>query len=64
VKDVWVIKDVVLDHVKCIKQLVLIVEKNVKYHSSLQREDQSTVRHVGKSIDPQEESLGDISKKI
>jgi hypothetical protein len=63
VKDIWVTEDAVLVHGKCTKQLALIVEKSVKYHSNQQREGQSTVKRVGKNIDPQEESLGDISKK-
>jgi hypothetical protein len=62
VKEIWVIEDEILVHGKCIKQFVLIVEKSVKYHSNLQKEDQFIVRPVGRNIDLQEENLGDISK--
>ena len=60
-KEIWVTKDEVLVHVKCIKQFVLIVEKSVKCHSNLQKEDRSTVGPVGRNIDPQEENSEDIS---
>jgi hypothetical protein len=33
------------------------VEKNAKYHSSPQREGQSTAERVGKNIDRQEENI-------
>ena len=41
---------------------MLIVETNVKYHSSPQREGQSTVENVIKNIDHREETE-DIRKR-
>ena len=38
--------------------------KNVKYHSSPQREGRSTVESAIKNVDLQEENIGDISKKV
>ena len=49
---------------QCIKLFVLTVEKNAKYPSSPQREGQSTVKHVGKNIDLQEEDTEDIRNQI
>ncbi len=46
----------------CIRLLVLTVEKNVKYHSSLQKEDRSTVENAIKNTGPREE-IEDISDK-
>ena len=34
------VSEEILDHEKCIKQRVLTVEKNVKYHSNQQKENQ------------------------
>ena len=48
---------------QCIRQLVLTVEMNVKYHSNQQKEGQSTVENVIKNIDHREENLGDIRNK-
>ena len=48
---------------QCIRLLVLIVETNVKYHSSPRKDDRSTVENVIKNIDHQEENLGDIRTK-
>jgi len=47
---------------QCIRLLVLTVEKNAKYHSSPQREGQSTVENAIKNTDRQEETE-DISKQ-
>ncbi len=42
---------------------MLIVETNVKYHSSPQKEGQSIVENAIKNIDHREENLGDIRNK-
>jgi len=47
----------------CIKRLVLNVEKSVKYHSNLHREDRSIVENVIKNGDLQEENIEDIRKR-
>ena len=57
----WVI-ETMTGQEQCIRQLVLIVETNVKYHSSPQKEGQSTVENAIKNIDHRDENLGDISK--
>ena len=49
---------------QCIKLYVLIVVKNAKYHSNLQKEDRSTVKHAGRNIDPHEELTEDIRIRI
>lgn len=36
----------ILDHVKCIKLFVLNADKNVKFHSNLQKANQFTVENV------------------
>ena len=48
---------------QCIRQLVLTVEMNVKYHSNQQKEGQSIVENVIRNIDHQEENLEDIRNK-
>jgi hypothetical protein len=47
---------------QCIRLLVPTADKNAKCHSNPQREGRSTVKHVGKNIDHQEETE-DISKQ-
>ena len=47
----------------CIRLLVLIVETNVKYHSSPHREDRSIVENVIKNEDLQEE-IEDIRETL
>ena len=58
----WVI-ETMTGQEQCIRQLVLIVETNVKYHSSPQKEGQSIVENAIKNIDHREENLGDIRNK-
>ena len=43
------------DQEKCIRQFVLSVKRNVKYHSNLTKADLSTAKNVGQRKDPQEE---------
>ncbi len=48
---------------RCIRLLVLIVETNVKCHSSPLRDDRSIVENVIKNVGRQEGNLEDISKQ-
>ena len=43
-------EDLTEDLVKCTRQLAQIAEKNVKFHSNLLKEDQSTAENVIRSI--------------
>jgi hypothetical protein len=56
----WVI-ETMTGQEQCIRQLVQIVEMNVKYHSNQQKEGQSTVENAIKNIDHRDE-IEDISK--
>jgi hypothetical protein len=56
----WVI-ETMTGQEQCIRQLVQIVETNVKYHSNQQKEGQSTVENAIKNIDHRDE-IEDISK--
>jgi len=40
---------------QCIRQFVLSVKRNVKYHSNLMKADLSTAKNVGQRKAPQEE---------
>ena len=40
-----------VDHVKCIRQFVQIVEKNARFHSSLLKEDRFTAGSVTQNIE-------------
>jgi len=58
----WVI-ETMTGQEQCIRLFVLTVEKNVKYHSSQQREGRSIVENAIKNTDHRDEDLEDISKQ-